>query len=173
MLQHETYRPHAHKESPENQSFHPDTFTGKDTQTEHVCSLHKSMRNGFHLAGIQFHPFGRESLLAALKHYHRGSFPFAFLAVHTHKPSLSIPLSPSRQPLLFARLHECTHFTFLSSRSHSPTHTRRHPHTAVGVMLRRSLLTFPGRLLKLSRLFCLDECYQRRSGEEGWGTETR
>lgn len=92
------------------------------------ASEHKSVRNGFHLVWIEFHPFSRD-FISCLRHHHGGSSPDAEpCRIPQHaRPSLSIRLYPSNQSALsfFLPLH------------------RSIAHTPAGVMLRCSLLTFP------------------------------
>lgn len=99
--------------------------------------------------------------ISCFKRDRRGSFPAlqsaAFPTTHTHThpqgkpnhfPSISITdLSPSP---CYTSMHAAPSSQFLSlcplySLAHSLSHSRRQPHTPAGVMLRCSLLTFPGR----------------------------
>lgn len=69
-------------------------------------SEHKSVRNGFHLVWIEFHPFSRD-FISCLKHRHRGSSPDAafqnapglrFPSVRTHQTALPFLSSPPSLP---------------------------------------------------------------------------
>lgn len=86
-----------------------------------LSSKHKSVRNGFHLVWIEFHPFSQESLLAALNVTAGGvSLRCKVLHspqhTHTHtgetKPSFSI--HQHRQSLSFTLLHQHARCPFLS-----------------------------------------------------------
>lgn len=106
-------------------------------------------------------------------HTHRGNQTFTFHPSVSIKPiSLFHSITPAcTLPLpLSLSLRAC----LTPSLTPSLPHTCRQPHTPVGVMLRSSLLTFPGRPLKLSRLSCL--CKRCRRGAavmevKGWRIE--
>lgn len=135
---------------------------------KNLCAHSHQKRKKWFSPGVdRVSSFQPREFISCLKHYHRGSFPMLqSAAFHTH--SLSLSHTYTHTPNLhfpsfciyqanrsLSLLHQHAHCPFLSLCLSACVTPHTEPHTPAGVVFRRSLLTFPGRLLKPSRLSCL------------------